>query len=750
MHSIKSAVIFLSVLLLISCELKKKSTFSDADIGIIPAPNLVTLSGSTSDNSELKIFIPDNLSSEYLRKLLSETQNAKLVEDEKSANVFIKIDKSAVAESYKIVVGKDKVTISTGGASGLQYAITSLSQMVTHNGYPLPIVIIEDSPGFGYRGMHLDVGRHFFDVSDIKKYLDYMAYYKYNNFHWHLTEDQGWRLEIKKYPKLQEIAAFRKETLIGHNNEPPLKYDGQRYGGFYTHEEVKEIVAYASSRNINVIPEIEMPGHSQAALAAYPEFGCEDKKYETATHWGVFEDVFCPNEVTFKFLEDVIDEVISLFPSKYIHIGGDECPKEAWKKSTYCQKLIKKEGLQDEHGLQSYFITRMEKYINAKGKQIIGWDEILEGGLAPNATVMSWRGIDGGLEAARQNHNVIMTPGSHCYFDNYQSESPDEPLAIGGFLNVEKVYHWNPVPEELEADKRKYIIGGQANLWTEYIKDYPGVEYMVYARGLAMSEALWSKNKNYKAFLGRYEKHNDFWKSNGANIAYHMYELNPKIIKSENKGVYVRFELPEGTEITHTSSAKSTEKKDTVQEIQINESGVHIFQAGKGNKSGKELRMEFDFHLATNAKIITDPAPSPKYSGNGIESIINGLKGINQRFKNDEWLGFDSTDAAITIDFGSKIDFNSIDCRFFKAEGSWIYLPSSVIVQISDDGKVFSKLVETQNISTSSKVAELTFGSLKAKARYIKLIVKNHGLISEGQPGAGKKPWLFVDEIIVK
>ncbi|MBK7698236.1 MAG: family 20 glycosylhydrolase [Saprospiraceae bacterium] len=411
--------------------------------------------------------------------------------------------------------------------------------------FPLQCKSIEDNPAFAYRGMHLDVARHFFTVAEVKKYLDYMAYYKFNHFHWHLTDDQGWRIEIKKYPKLQEHAAYRNETLIGHYNDQPHKFDGVKYGGYYTQDEIKEVVLYAADRNITVIPEIEMPGHALAALAAYPELGCEVKKYETATKWGVFEDVFCPYDTTFRFLEGVIDEVVSLFPGKYIHIGGDECPKDSWRKSEFCQQLIKDNNLKDEHELQSYFIKKMEKYINGKGKQIIGWDEILEGGLSPNATVMSWRGVQGGIDAATLHHDVIMTPGSHCYFDYYQSENPTEPLAIGGLTTIDKVYHWNPIPETLAAENHKYILGGQSNLWSEYIHTYSGVEYMVYARGMAMSEALWSTSKNYDGFLSRFERHADFWKSKGAKVAMHIYDIKPRFKAGTGKGVELSFVTPQ-------------------------------------------------------------------------------------------------------------------------------------------------------------------------------------------------------------
>nr|MBP7347015.1 family 20 glycosylhydrolase [Sediminibacterium sp.] len=369
----------------------------------------------------------------------------------------------------------------------------------------IPQLMVKDQPRFAYRGMHLDVARHFFPVDFLKKYIDFIAMHKMNTFHWHLTEDQGWRIEIKKYPRLTEIGGFRNGTTIGRY--PGTGNTNTRYGGFYTQAQIKEIVQYAADRYVEVIPEIELPGHSSAAIAAYPELSCfpdsstkvpakiawngTTKGKQVQQTWGVFEDVFAPTETTFKFLENVFDEVIQLFPSKYIHIGGDECPKEAWKKSAFCQQLIKEKGLKDEHGLQSYFIQRVEKYLNSKGKQIIGWDEILEGGLAPNATVMSWRGEQGGIEAAKQKHNVIMTPGGWMYFDHKQTKNEDS-VTIGGYTTVQKVYSYDPIPKALSEEDAKYVLGAQANVWTEYMTNSSKVEYQIFPRMSALSEVLWT------------------------------------------------------------------------------------------------------------------------------------------------------------------------------------------------------------------------------------------------------------------
>jgi len=511
-------------------------------VDIIPKPvSLKVLDGNINITAKTKIISAKELlgTAKYLSTLLMSLSNEIVIVEGKIASensILLVIDENIKGdEEYKLLVDDGKITISGKTARGVFYGIQTLRQMLPASiesgkeklsKIQINNISINDQPRFKYRGMHLDVGRHLFPVDFIKKYIDLIAMHKMNVLHWHLTEDQGWRIEIKKYPKLTEIGAYRDETIIGKQTKDNHNYDGKRYGGFYTQEEIKEIVAYAQERFVDVIPEIEMPGHSLAALAAYPELGCENKDYKVATHWGVYKDVYCPSEKTFKFLEDVIDEVVELFPAKYIHIGGDECPKDAWKKSKLAQDLIKKEGLKDEHELQSYFITRMEKYINSKGKQIIGWDEILEGGLAPNAAVMSWRGEKGGIEAANQNHFVVMTPGNYCYFDHYQSKKKKkEPLAIGGYTPVKEVYNYNPVPKELSKDKEKYILGAQGNVWTEYISTTDYVEYMILPRMTALSEVLWTsqENKNWSDFkkrMGTFKKRYD---ALGLNYATHMF-----------------------------------------------------------------------------------------------------------------------------------------------------------------------------------------------------------------------------------
>jgi hexosaminidase len=409
---------------------------------------------------------------------------------------------TAGEESYTLQVDDAGVRILAATPAGAFYALQTLRQLLPStldgverrddvNAARVPGVRIVDRPRFAYRGMHLDVARHFFPVEFIEKYLDMMALYKFNRFHWHLTEDQGWRIEIERYPRLTEIGGWRSETMVEKNFDPYIG-DGTRYGGFYTQDEVRRIVQYAADRFITIVPEIEMPGHSTAALAAYPELACTPGPFEVVTRWGVFEDIFCPKEETFEFLENVLTEVMALFPGEYIHIGGDEAPKRRWRESAVAQDVIRREGLANEEELQSWFIRRIERFLGEHDRRLIGWDEILEGGLPPDATVMSWRGMDGGIEAAREGHDVIMTPGSHVYFDHYQGPPESEPLAIGGNSPLDKVYAFEPIPPELTPDEARHVIGAQANVWTEYIKTTEHVEYMVFPRLLALAEVVWS------------------------------------------------------------------------------------------------------------------------------------------------------------------------------------------------------------------------------------------------------------------
>ncbi len=533
-----------------------------SDYKVVPLPmKMETQKGRFLLNDKTRIYADASLvkEAEFLKEYvqLQTGVTISVAEGKASSGIVLAIDPNiAEEEGYKIDGNATMITITGKNPQGVFYGIQTLRQLITEvvaeNGqkdYVIPSAKIEDAPRFAYRGMHLDVGRHMFPVEFIKKYIDLIALHKMNRFHWHLTEDQGWRLEIKKYPKLTEVGAWRAETAIGKNfphayEGATFKGDGKRYGGFYTQEEAREIVKYAADRHITVIPEIDLPGHMLAALASYPELGNGTAPYKVAEYWGVFDQILAPKEETFKFLEDVFTEVIDIFPSEYIHIGGDEAPKKEWKESAQAQEVIKQLGLKDdtepnpvdgkkhtkEEKLQSYFITRVEKFLNSKGRQIIGWDEILEGGLAPNATVMSWRGVEGGLTAAKAGHKAIMTPGGYCYFDHYQNEVDAETkqpyLSICCLTTVEKVYSYDPIPAEFTPEQAKLIWGVQANLWTEYIHSPAQAEYMVAPRMTALSEVQWTPvaQKDYNQFKERLASIRNIFDKMNVNYAKHIFE----------------------------------------------------------------------------------------------------------------------------------------------------------------------------------------------------------------------------------
>ncbi|MFN0139921.1 MAG: family 20 glycosylhydrolase [Pyrinomonadaceae bacterium] len=471
--------------------------------------------------------------------------------------------------SYALRIKPSDIHIFYESAQGYFYAIQSLLQLLPaefSGRFEISAKWISDKPRFPYRGMHLDVARHFMPVEFVKKYIDLMSQYKFNYFHWHLTEDQGWRIEIKKYPRLTDIGSKRSESHEGVYSTI-FKGDGRPVEGFYTQQQIRDVVAYARARYITVIPEIELPGHASAALAAYPEFGCkQDYKYEVKKTWGIFKEVFCPTDATFKFLEDVLDETIALFPdSPYIHIGGDEVLKDHWKESPFVQDLMKRENLKDEHEVQSYFVRRIEKHINKRGKKMIGWDEILEGGLAPNATVMSWRGTKGGIEAARSKHDVIMTPTDFCYLDYGQGDPAYEPLNIGGYLPLEKVYSFEPVPKELTADEARYIIGGQANVWSEYLETPSAVEYMAFPRMLALSEVLWSRKEDRDFADFQRRMNTALPRLDKQNVNYRIPEpAGLQNIVTENERVSINLTPAPATRVHYTVDGSTPDDRSTV------------------------------------------------------------------------------------------------------------------------------------------------------------------------------------------
>ena len=486
-----------------------------SQVSVIPEPvSLNPGTGHFSLSKKTCIVINEDAlrpSADFLNAYLEELYGFKLPVERtaKKNSITLGVRKFIKAPEneghYSLEVTPASVRIDGDSYAGTFYGIQTLIQLIPvdkQSVLAIPAVTVDDQPRFQYRGLMLDAGRHMFPVSFVKKYIDFLALHKMNYFHWHLTEDQGWRIEIKKHPELMSVGAYRNGTIIGRY--PGTGNTNTKYGGYYSQEEVKDIVRYAADRYVTVIPEIEMPGHAQAALATYPELGCTGGPYEVAQVWGVSKEVFCAgNEKTFQFLQDVIDEVVELFPAKYLHIGGDECPKDRWKTCPKCQQRMKENNLKDEHQLQSYFVQRMEKYINAKGKTIIGWDEILEGGLAPNAIVMSWRGEEGGIEAAGLKHQVIMTPSPYVYLD-YSQHKKEDSLTIGGYISLARIYNYEPVPKQLTAEQAKYILGGQANLWSEYISNPKKMEYMLFPRATALSEVLWSPKE--KKDWNRFEK----------------------------------------------------------------------------------------------------------------------------------------------------------------------------------------------------------------------------------------------------
>jgi hexosaminidase len=497
--------------------------------GLIPLPNSVQyLTGEFLLNQETKLVLNDTAylkEANFFNSVINKYYQFTLptVTAVPNSGNYIVFNYSALekAETYSLNITAQKIEIFYGDAAGLFYGLNTLSQLLPIQNsvaVSIPCLAIKDAPRYQWRGMHLDCSRHFFTKDEVKTYIDYLAMYKLNVFHWHLTDDQGWRIEIKQYPLLTKIGSQRKESIVGKpkfdKNWKPTKdntYDGKPHGGFYTQEEIKEVIRYAESKHITIVPEIEMPGHALAALASYPQYSCTGGPFETYTTWGVSDDVYCAgNDSTFIFIQNILTEVIDLFPGKYIHIGGDECPKARWQVCNKCQKRKQDENLKDENELQSYFITRVEKFVNQKGKQVIGWDEILEGGLAPNAAVMSWRGTQGGIDAAKLNHYVVMSPGKPCYFDHYQAKDrTSEPIAIGGFNPLDSVYKYNPTPASLNSTEATFIMGAQGNVWTEYITDFSKIQYMAMPRMAALSEVLWTnpENKNFDNFKVRLKTH---------------------------------------------------------------------------------------------------------------------------------------------------------------------------------------------------------------------------------------------------
>ncbi len=749
-----------------------------ADIPLIPLPQEYSLAeGSFILNGQTQI---NNLSSlketdlflEQITAQIEKSSGIRLQKSDAEENaILLQNAKTELPkEGYKLTVDKQKVVIEASDEAGFYYGLQSMMQLLPPEIYAqekqigtewsIPAISINDYPRFSYRGLHLDVGRHFYPADSVKKFIDLMAQYKYNRFHWHLTEDQGWRIEIKKYPKLTEVGAWRKGTLVGHYSDKPHQFDGKEYGGYYTQEEVKEIVRYAEERCITIIPEIEMPGHSRAALAAYPELGCTDEQYEVATKWGVFTEVYCPSEKTFQFLQDVLDEVMELFPGKYIHIGGDECPKQQWEESALCQDIMKREGLKNEHELQSWFIQRIEKYLNSKGRSIIGWDEILEGGLAPNATVMSWRGMDGGIAAAKAGHDVVMTPTSHCYFDYYQAGPEGEPIAIGGFTPIRKVYDFEPVPDELNEKQAQHILGAQANLWTEYMPDFPHVLYMTWPRALALAEVNWTMptKKSWENFFPRLIRQMKVLKYEGVRCGKISSRIKLQTHydrKKEELTAELHCDNPLARIHYSTHGDEPTTKRAQYHQPFVVQHDLLLRARAfvEDEAIGQELKKEIFLHTACGSTVNYAVPFSTKYPAGGSSALVDGLKG-GADFADGFWQGFNGEDMDVIINLRHPKEVGSISMQFIQKEASWIFLPRKIEAWGRFEDTKMEKLGEITNTipdsTTGTVVQEFSIAFEPQKLQSLQVIACGLRKNPPWHPAAGLDCWLFCDEIIIR
>ncbi len=763
--------------------LKSSFSFAQNNVCIVPMPSELAMGkGNFILNRNTKIILEgsglEKTASYFNNRLKKELGfSLQVSKNEISSNKIVlnyeRMD-NELPGAYSMSVSNKEIYIAGDNAVGVFYGIQTLFQLLPASNkknaaVPIPQLNISDHPRFAYRGMHLDVARHFFSAEQVKNYIDQLAEYKFNVFHWHLTDDQGWRIEIKKYPKLTSVGSYRNGTIIGAY--PGTGNDSIRYGGSYTQKEIKEIVQYASDRFIEIIPEIEMPGHSSAAIAAYPELSCFPKQRtavpantawagnrkgkQVPQAWGVFEDVLCPTEYTFGFLQDVLDEVMALFPSKYIHIGGDESPKEYWKRSGFCQQLMQEKKLKNEHELQSYFISRIEKYINSKGRKIIGWDEILEGGLAPNATVMSWRGESGGIAAAKQDHDVIMTPENPLYLNHSQTKNEDS-VTQGGYNPIENVYNYEPIPKELTEAQTRHILGAQGNMWSEHLKNERKLEYMLFPRIAALSEVLWTakEKKDWKDFERRLPLIMNKLDAEKINYSKAYYDLKSSVIQGDNnESVLWKLETNKiGNDIIYLDQESPKNFIKYNDPVKISSSGNYAAALeGKDHTIVSNwVNQQFSFNLATAKKIGLAKPASTNYPGDGPFTLVNGIQNTKGMSRSSEFLGFSGTDMDATIDLGKDMDISSVILHVFDENASWIYLPRSVEVTYLAEDKIAGGKV-TVDID-AVKQAGMKAIELKEKhrCRYIHIIARNFGNIPDGNPGSGNPAWLFVDEIEIK
>lgn len=670
------------------------------------------------------------------------------------------------AEAYKLIVNDKRVCISGASEAGVFYGIQTLrkslpvAQDINVN---LSAVEIYDKPRFAYRGAMLDVARHFYTVDEVKTFIDMLALHNINRFHWHLTDDQGWRIEIKKYPKLMSVASERKETVVGRWYSGI--YDGKSYGGYYTQDELRDVIDYAAKRHITIIPEVDLPGHMQAALTAYPELGCTGGPYEVRTIWGVSQDVLCVgNDFTLQFVKDVLSEVADIFPSEYIHIGGDECPKVRWEKCPKCQKRIKSLGLKSdakhtkEQRLQSYMIQEAAKYLKEKGKRIIGWTEILEGGLVPDATLMSWIGESGGIEAAHQHHDVIMTPNTYLYFDYYQSKKvEDEPLAIGGYLPIEKTYNYEPMPKVLTKEEQQYIKGVQANLWTEYIPVFSQVQYMVLPRLGAAAEVQWTdpSKKDYKDFLRRVPHLVAVYDCYGWNYATHVYDVNVDMkADTVNHVLNVQLSTMADDPIYYTLDGQDPTEKSLkyTKPFTIDQSVVLKTMAVHPDRTSKISVDTIRFNKATLKPVVLLQPNESRFSPDGPVVLVDGRNG-NHSFDTGAWLTVAGNDLEAVINMQAETILNSASVHVYVRKDAWLFDARGFSVSVSSDNKNYKEVASQEykqmQESDSDGIIEHELSFDPCKATYVKIKVISEKSMPDWHWDAGKAPFLLVDEIIL-
>jgi len=749
-----------------------------ADFNIIPRPQQVNVRNDAPFTLNAKTVISLGTNSQDMKRnanmLASYIEQATGIrpaigKGKNGAAIILTIDKTiANAEGYKLDADAKQIRIAGASAAGVFYGIQTLRKSLPLvNGkaskVSIPAVHIADAPRFAYRGTHLDVSRHFVTADSVCQFIDMLALHNINRFHWHLTDDQGWRIEIKKYPLLTQIGSKRAQTVIGHNSG---KYDGKPYSGFYTQKQIRDIVKYAADRYITIVPEIDLPGHMQAALAAYPDMGCTGGPYEVWQKWGVSDNVLCAgNDKTLTFIDNVLKEITQLFPSKYIHVGGDECPKTQWQKCPKCQARIKalnleaKDGHSAEERLQSYIITHASNYLKSLGRNTIGWDEILEGGLAEGATVMSWRGESGGIAAAKQHHDVVMTPNSYLYFDYYQSLDKDnEPLAIGGYLPLETVYSYEPMPKELTADEARHIIGVQANIWTEYMPTFKQMQYMALPRLAALSEVQWSQPalKDYNSFTNRLTEFTHMYDRLGYNYAKHLYNVAIHV-DSDNKWreILIHMTTAGNAEIRYTLDGTEPTAKSTLYTgaIVLQKSAKIRAAAFRDGKRSSVTSQDISFNKATACPVELLQPTHKNYTYKGGATLTDGLLG-DKGFGTGRWLGFSGNDLEAVIDLKKNTDVSSVSLNTCVDKGSWIFDARNIEVSVSADGKSFTKVASKSLPALEEQTPdniytyELTFP--QTTTRYVKVTATSEHNIPEWHGGKGKPAFLFVDEISVK